>query len=127
MSTDPTEARRRELLPEVNQPAHDALATAGAMIIQAAEAAGTTEVTDEEAQELLRARDDMAEELLRAQLEAQHGKDNVFNTKELSEHFEPVGFAAPMLVVRRLVDNQLGSLYFTHRPRLYYGFQADKR
>ena len=127
MDSDPTVAERKRLLPEVNQPAHDAMATAGAMIMQIAESAGVTEVSDEDAAALLKSRDDIAEDLLRAQLEAEHGKGNVFTTTELSEHFEVMGFAAPCVVVRRLTDKQVGSLFFTHRPRLYYGFQADKR
>jgi hypothetical protein len=127
MSNDPTETIRRELIPEVNRQAHDALVAAGELVRQVAEAGGVTEVTDEEGEALLKDRDELAAGLLRARLVAEHGADNVFDTGELSEHFEVEGFRSPLVVVRRKVDDQLGSLWFTHHPRFYYGFQPDRR
>jgi hypothetical protein len=58
----------------------------------------------------------------REALEAEHGK--IWSTAELSEDFEVLGFAAPLVVVKRRSDGQKGSLYFQARPRYYFGFQA---
>ena len=59
----------------------------------------------------------------RETLEAQHGQ--VWNTQELGEDFEVLGFAAPLVVVRRRADGVRGSLFFQHTPRFYFDFQAD--
>jgi hypothetical protein len=59
----------------------------------------------------------------REYLEAQHGQ--VWDTDELRAAFEVLGFAAPLVVVRRRNDQVKGSLYFQHNPRFYFGFQAD--
>lgn len=56
----------------------------------------------------------------RAALEAQYGK--VWDTSELQEDFEVIGFAAPLVVVRRKNDGKKGSLLFQHSPRFYFGF-----
>jgi len=56
----------------------------------------------------------------RKRLEAIHGKGNVFDTDELSDNFEVIGFMAPFVVVRRLSDNKRGSLLFQHSPRFYF-------
>jgi hypothetical protein len=58
----------------------------------------------------------------REALEAQHGQ--VWNTDQLREAFEVLGFGAPLVVVRRKADGQKGSLMFQHSPRLYFGFEA---
>jgi hypothetical protein len=47
-------------------------------------------------------------------------------TEELTRDFEVIGFAAPFVVVRRRSDGQRGTLEFTHRPRVYFGWQADR-
>ena len=60
----------------------------------------------------------------REALEAEHGQ--VWSTTELSEDFEVLGFAAPLVVVKRKSDSQKGSLFFQHHPRFYFGFEADK-
>jgi len=127
MNDDPTEARRRELQSEIGQQAHDATVAAGALIAQVAEGLGMTEVSDEEAPALLQDRDDLAAALLRAKLVAEHGAANVFDTAELREHFEVVGFGSPVCVVRRKSDDQLGSLWFTHHPRFYFGFEPHQQ
>lgn len=54
-------------------------------------------------------------------LEAQYGQ--VWDTEQLSRDFEPIGFMAPFIVVRRRSDGKKGSLEFQHIPRLYYSFQ----
>jgi hypothetical protein len=59
----------------------------------------------------------------REALEADHGQ--VWNTQELGEEFEVLGFAAPLVVVRRRADGVRGSLFFQHTPRFYFDFQAD--
>jgi len=60
----------------------------------------------------------------REALEAEHGK--VWSTAELSEDFEVLGFAAPVVVVKRKSDGQKGSLFFQARPRYYFGFEVHK-
>jgi hypothetical protein len=60
----------------------------------------------------------------REALEAQHGQ--VWDTNQLREDFEVLGFGAPLVVVRRKSDGQKGSLFFQHSPRFYYGFEAHK-
>jgi hypothetical protein len=57
----------------------------------------------------------------REALEAQHGQ--VWDTDQLREDFEVVGFLAPFVAVRRRSDGVRGSLSFQHSPRLYFGFQ----
>lgn len=58
----------------------------------------------------------------RAALEAQYGQ--VWDTAELQQEFEVLGFMAPLIVVRRRSDGHKGSLEFQHSPRLYFNFQA---
>ena len=57
----------------------------------------------------------------RASLEQEHGK--VWDTDELREDFEGLGFAAPLVVVRRRSDGVKGSLEFQHSPRFYFNFE----
>jgi hypothetical protein len=57
----------------------------------------------------------------RQALEAEHGQ--VWDTEELRRDFEVIGFAAPLVVVRRRSDGQKGSLEFQHSPRLYFNWQ----
>ena len=47
----------------------------------------------------------------------------VWDTKELQEDFEVLGFGAPYVVVRRKADNVKGSLMFQHNPRFYFNFK----
>jgi hypothetical protein len=61
----------------------------------------------------------------RQALEAQYGK--VWDTQQLAEDFEIVGFLAPLVVVRRRVDGMKGSLEFQHEPRLYFNFVPDTK
>ena len=60
----------------------------------------------------------------REALEQQHGQ--VWDTAQLAEEFEPLGFLAPFIVVRRRSDGRKGSLEFQHRPRFYFNFQEDR-
>ena len=61
----------------------------------------------------------------REALERQYGQ--VWDTGQLAEQFEVIGFMAPLVVVRRKVDGQKGSLEFQHSPRLYFSFVLDGR
>lgn len=61
----------------------------------------------------------------REALIAQYGK--VWNTQELTDDFEVVGFMAPLVVVRRKSDGVKGSLEFQHRPRYYFSFTPDTK
>ncbi len=60
---------------------------------------------------------------LRKELESKYGK--VYNTGELQEYFKVTAFSSPYVIVTRLSDNVVGSLQFTHMPRLYYNFKED--
>jgi len=60
----------------------------------------------------------------REALEAQHG--DVWDTEQLSQRFEVLGFLAPFVVVRRKADGMKGSLEFQHLPRFYFNFHTDK-
>jgi hypothetical protein len=59
----------------------------------------------------------------RADLESKYGQ--VWATSELSKDFEVVGFAAPLVVVRRRSDGVRGSLMFQHNPRYYFSFTPE--
>lgn len=59
----------------------------------------------------------------RAALEAEHGQ--VWDTRQLGEDFDVLGFMAPVVVVRRKSDGRKGSLFFQHSPRFYFDFKAD--
>ena len=61
-----------------------------------------------------------AEPGARETLESQHGQ--VWNTDEMSQDFEAIGFLAPLVVVRRKSDGKKGSLEFQHNPRFYFNF-----
>ena len=60
----------------------------------------------------------------REYLEAKHGQ--VWDTQQLSDDFEVIGFAAPLVVVRRKSDGQKGSLMFQASPRFYFGFEPHR-
>lgn len=61
----------------------------------------------------------------REALEAQYGQ--VWDTHQLAEDFEVIGYLAPLVVVRRKADGVKGSLEFQHMPRFYFNFVADGR
>lgn len=60
----------------------------------------------------------------REALEAQYGR--VWDTDELQEEFEVIGFMAPLVVVRHRGSGQKGSLEFQHSPRLYFNWQPHQ-
>jgi hypothetical protein len=59
----------------------------------------------------------------RAALEAKHGQ--VWDTDQLRDEFDVIGFMAPLVGVRRKSDGVKGSLMFQHHPRFYFGFQPE--
>jgi len=61
----------------------------------------------------------------REALEAQHGK--VWDTSQLTQDFEAIGFMAPFIVVRRRTDGVKGSLEFQHSPRFYFNWQPHDK
>ena len=60
----------------------------------------------------------------REYLEHKHGQ--VWDTQQLSDDFEVIGFMAPLVVVRRKFDNQKGSLMFQASPRFHFGFEPHR-
>ena len=61
----------------------------------------------------------------RAALEAKYGQ--VWDTDEMQEDFQPMGFMAPYLVCTRKADGVVGSLEFRHYPRFYFSFTPDSK
>jgi hypothetical protein len=61
----------------------------------------------------------------REALAARYGQ--VWNTQQLVNDFEVIGFLAPFVVVRRKADGVKGSLEFQHNPRHYFNFAADTK
>jgi hypothetical protein len=59
----------------------------------------------------------------RVRLEAQHGQ--VWDTQQLQADFDVLGFAAPLILVRQKTTGRMGSLFFQHQPRFYWGFSPD--
>ena len=47
----------------------------------------------------------------------------VWDTTQLQQDFEVLGFQAPYVVVRRRSDGVRGSLEFQHDPRFYFCFR----
>jgi len=56
----------------------------------------------------------------RARLKEKYGE--VWDTKEMQEHFRVIGFLAPYVAVVRKSDGKKGSLEFQHHPRFYFNF-----
>jgi hypothetical protein len=50
-------------------------------------------------------------------------ENETWDTTELQRDFEVLEFHAPLVIVRRKSDGQLGSLEFTHRPRIYFSWR----
>lgn len=61
----------------------------------------------------------------REALEAEHGQ--VWDTDQLGQDFEAIGFMAPLIVVRRRSDGVKGSLEFQHSPRFYFNWQPHNK
>jgi hypothetical protein len=65
-----------------------------------------------------------AEATDRATLEARYGP--VWNTAELMDRFEVIGFIAPFVVVKDRLSGKTGSLEFQHSPRFFFSWREDK-
>lgn len=48
-----------------------------------------------------------------------------WDSDQLRDEFEVIGFMAPFVVVRRKSDGRKGTLEFTHSPRFYFNFVED--
>jgi hypothetical protein len=59
----------------------------------------------------------------REYLQSRHGQ--VWDTSELQEDFEVLGFLAPFVIARRKSDGIRGSLLFQNSPRIFFGFQPE--
>lgn len=59
----------------------------------------------------------------RAELEAQYGE--VWDTAQLRERFEVIGFMAPYVVARDQRTDKKGSLEFQASPRFYFNWVED--
>jgi hypothetical protein len=59
----------------------------------------------------------------REALEADYGK--VWDTNQLQEDFNVLGFMAPFVIVERKSEKLKGTLLFQHSPRFYFTFRAD--
>ena len=59
----------------------------------------------------------------RPNLESKHGQ--VWNTSQLQEDFQVIGFMAPLVIVRRRSDGVRGSLMFQSDPRFYHSFSPE--
>lgn len=78
-------------------------------------------------------RDDYVENVRRAMLREMPDElrrrveagEQVWTTEELQRDFDVLGFAAPLVVVRRRSDGVRGSLMFTHQPRYYFGWEPE--
>lgn len=49
----------------------------------------------------------------------------VWDTEAMQRDFEPIGFAAPFIVVKRRSDGVKGVLHFVHSPRVYFNFVPE--
>lgn len=59
----------------------------------------------------------------RQRLTKEYGQ--VWDTNQLSDDFEVIGFMAPYVVVRRKSDHKKGSLQFQDRPRFYFNWKES--
>jgi hypothetical protein len=60
----------------------------------------------------------------REALEAKYGQ--VWDTDQLQDDFTVIGFAAPLVVVRRKADGVKGSMMFQGSPRFYFKFEPHR-
>jgi hypothetical protein len=50
---------------------------------------------------------------------------DTWTAETLNNDFEVQGFAAPFVVAVRKSDGVVGTLKFTHEPRVYFAFEED--
>lgn len=49
----------------------------------------------------------------------------IWDTSQLQDEFEVLGFMAPLVVARRRSDGTKGSLMFQANPRFYFGWSPE--
>ena len=49
-----------------------------------------------------------------------------WDTDQLRAEFDVIGFLAPFVTVRRRADGKVGSMKFSHSPRVYFDWEEDK-
>ena len=59
----------------------------------------------------------------RPDLESKYGQ--VWDTSQLQDDFQVLGFMAPFVVAKRRSDGVRGSLMFQNSPRFYHSFQPE--
>lgn len=59
------------------------------------------------------------------QADLAENKDQTWDTDQLRADFEVLGYMAPFVMARRRSDGQLGSLEFTHSPRVYFNWKPE--
>ena len=59
----------------------------------------------------------------REYLEAKHGQ--VWDTSELQQEFDVLGFMAPLVIASRKADGTKGSLMFQGSPRFYFDWSPE--
>ena len=62
----------------------------------------------------------------RDRLVEQYGRDNVWNTDELTKEFKVSSFLAPFVFAIRRSDYVKGHMVFQHSPRFYFDWKEDK-
>ena len=56
-------------------------------------------------------------------LEQKHGQ--VWDTRELQEEFDVLGFMAPYVIAQRRTDGMKGTIMFQHSPRFYFDWSPE--
>lgn len=49
-----------------------------------------------------------------------------WTTQEMTAEFNVLGFMAPFVIVERKSDGKMGTLEFTHSPRVYFGWKEKE-
>jgi len=61
----------------------------------------------------------------REKLEERYGKDNVWDTQEMTDQFSVMSFVAPYVIVNR--NGKEGTLQFQHSPRFYFDYKENSK
>ena len=64
----------------------------------------------------------------REELEDKYGRENVWDTKEMTDMFSVINFGAPIVRVKLIKlgpPSTYGTLEFQHSPRFYYNWVED--
>lgn len=49
-----------------------------------------------------------------------------WTTEQFKIDFKVIAFQAPFVIVQRTADGVIGSMEFTHHPRVYFNFEPEK-